>query len=173
MERKLVFTLRIVLLAWFCLAFSLPVAGSSEEEVFPEAEDVARLLNGEKPLGVLFHIYEQSEDALEWVLPRVVRYTERFRTKWGDVPIAVVTHGAEMLGLARGRSSTNADALKLAEQLVRRQGVLIHVCGTYASSMGLGTADFPDFIDVVPFGPTQVADYVEVGYEKIDLELTW
>jgi len=39
--------------------------------------------------------------------------------------------------------------------------------------MGLAEADFPAFIDVVPYGPSLIRDYNDLGYALIDMELTW
>ena len=125
------------------------------------------------PQGVVFDIREYDVDALEWVGPRLVRYVELLRARFPDIPIAVVSHGDEMLALKKSNHNQYKRVHKIAKQLVNEHHVIFHLCGSYVTFNGLIVGDFPDYLDVVPFGPTQIADYREVGFEHVTLELTW
>jgi intracellular sulfur oxidation DsrE/DsrF family protein len=55
------------------------------------------------------------------------------------------------------------------QQLVK-DGVSLHVCGTYAEKHGLHEEDFPEYVNVAAAGPAQINDYIAVGYLRIKIE---
>ncbi|MCU7811034.1 MAG: hypothetical protein KZQ77_07325, partial [Candidatus Thiodiazotropha sp. (ex Notomyrtea botanica)] len=58
--------------------------------------EVDRLLEAdEEPVGVVFEILEDDDDALGWALPKVARLSAQLRKRFPELPIAVVTHGRE------------------------------------------------------------------------------
>ena len=59
------------------------------------------------------------------------------------------------------------------QQLAMELDVEFYVCGAFAASIGLTNEDFPDYIEVAPFGPARITDYLSIGYEMISLELVW
>lgn len=172
-------SIRLVIIGLFLLlgatwhsAISAPCPASLDHVELPERYDVEFMISRDRPEGVVFHIYEQEEDALEWVLPRIVLYTRWIHEVWPEIPVAVVTHGSEMLALASAETETYPQVHKYAQELAESD-VMIHVCGTFSQTMGLSVEDFPRYIDVVPFGPAQIEDYRYLGYKVIDVELTW
>ena len=132
---------------------------------------VDRLLQAkEEPVGVVFEILEDDDDALGWALPLVARLSAQLRQRFADLPIAVVTHGREQFGLL----SEDADGLMApvhdsARQL-RSKDIDLHVCGVHAGWDGYAPEDFPDYVDVSASGPAQINDYRNLGYELIILQ---
>ena len=122
------------------------------------------------PLGVVFEIIEGSPDDLEWAIPRIVKFSKQLRDKFPDIGIAVVSHGSEQFGLMKSEAKEKAEVHKTVKSLSQEQDIPVHVCGTHASWYGKGEKDFPDYVDVTPAGPTQIANYEDMGYEKIVLE---
>lgn len=140
----------------------------------PELNEITWLVEQDKPpAGLIFEIREYDEEALIWVAPRLERYVEILRKRFPKLPIAVLSHGDEMLALTTANREAFARVHRIARRLVEDYGLNLHVCGTFAEINGLGIDDFPDDVDVVPFGPSQVADYKDLGYQLIGLELTW
>jgi intracellular sulfur oxidation DsrE/DsrF family protein len=45
--------------------------------------------------------------------------------------------------------------------------VPLHVCETHANWYGVTAEDFPDYVNVAPSGPAQLAAYREMGYDLI------
>jgi intracellular sulfur oxidation DsrE/DsrF family protein len=144
-----------------------------EDSEFPELDEIQTLMQSEEPTGIVFHVYEQSEDALEWILPRILRYTKMLRHQWKSLPVAVVSHGAEMFALATEELKDNPSVRSVVEELAQEYEIHIEVCGTYASNMGMTEDDFPRYVNMVPFGPSTLKDYMDIGYTKVDLELVW
>ena len=165
-------TLTIVL-CWLTVPTGL-FAQEINERDFPEIEDILEITRApEAPHGVVFVIYEYDFDAMEWVTPRLRHYIVILRERFEDLPISVVSHGDELISLTTEHKRLYPQVHKDIRDLVENYQIHFHVCGAYAAFNGLSEEDFPDYIDVVPFGPAQIADYRMVGYELIDLGLTW
>ena len=122
------------------------------------------------PLGVVFEVVEGDVDALKWAVPQINKFAKQLRDKFPDIAIAVVTHGKEQFGLVNTTKEANKDLHKKVKSLVQNQDIPVHVCGTHASWYGKGEDDFPDYVDVTPAGPTQIANYEDMGYEKIVMD---
>lgn len=156
------------------LSAFLTVSANETPNDLPELDEIQSILQADRPpTGILFTIYEYEEDALEWVIPRLSHYVDLIRRSFPALPIAVVSHGDEILTLTREQASIYQDIHKKIKNLVKRQHISFHICGSYAAYNGLSEEDFPEYIDVVPFGPSQITDYEAIGYELIELGLTW
>ena len=148
-----------------CLAFISPWAAAFEDQ-----KQVDYILKMQvPPLGVVFEIVEGDPDALDWAIPQVIKFSKQLRDKFPDMAIAVVTHGKEQFALMKSMEKENDEVHKGVKSLLS-QDIPVHVCGTHASWYGKGEKDFPDYIDVTPAGPTQIANYEDMGYEKIVLD---
>lgn len=153
------------------LFFTLTVIASED---YPEQAFVNQVLSEETPPpGVIFTVREYDEDALYWVLPRVEKYMLELRQRFPGLQIAMLSHGDELISLSLSNRHKHKTTHKLLQKLVTQDNLLFHICGTMAHMNGLDPDDFPDYVDVVPYGPTQIEDYQSVGFELIDLELTW
>ncbi len=122
------------------------------------------------PLGVVFEVIEGDVDALKWAIPQVNKFAKQLREKFPNIAIAVVTHGKEQFGLVKSKEKENTQLQNEVKSLVQNQDIPVHVCGTHASWYGKGEKDFPDYVDVTPAGPTQIANYEDMGYEKIVMD---
>lgn len=155
------------------LLCNLSISVMADEDL-PELEEVQAIAQmAEPPLGVIFTIREFDDDALEWVLPRVKQYVTLLRQKLPDINIAMMSHGDELAAASIEQRKRYPTMHQLLEKLVRNDRLLFHVCNTAAGMLDLDEEDFPDYVNVVPFGPSQVQDYLSMGYELVDLELTW
>ena len=134
-----------------------------------DAQITRLLAEAEPPQGVVFEIVEGDEDALERILPALRVDIRRLRERFPGLDIAVVSHGAEQFGLERRYRDELPGLHAAAEQLVREDGVDLHVCETHAGWYGVTAADFPDYVDVAPAGPVQISNYEALGYELIRL----
>lgn len=151
------------LLASFCLiAPGMPAWAESPIDPVLQAKQA--------PAGVVFEIATGKSDSLGWALPLVKNYIGQIRQRFPDMHIAVVTHGRELFALQKNRQDNAAAPVhKLTQQLVK-DGVSLHVCGTYAEKQGLHEEDFPEYVNVAAAGPAQINDYIAVGYVRIKIE---
>ncbi|MCI0507837.1 MAG: hypothetical protein L0Z73_17245 [Gammaproteobacteria bacterium] len=152
---------------WICCAALLAsVAVASEDQA-----KIDYILKMETPpLGVVFEIIEGSPNDLDWAVPRVVKFSRQLRDRFPNLAIAVVSHGKEQFGLMTSEAKAKSEVHKSVKSLTQEQDIPVHVCGTHASWYGKGEKDFPDYVDVTPAGPTQIANYEDMGYEKIILQ---
>ncbi|MGD8591206.1 MAG: DsrE family protein [Gammaproteobacteria bacterium] len=122
------------------------------------------------PFGVVFEIIEGSESDLEWAIAEVKKYSDQLRKRFPDIGIAVVSHGSEQFGLMKSEAKELKEVHATVKSLVQDDSIPVHVCGTHASWYGKDAGDFPDYVSVSPAGPTEIANYEDMGYEKIVLE---
>jgi intracellular sulfur oxidation DsrE/DsrF family protein len=140
----------------------LPFAASASESV--TLDEVLALQ--EEPDGVVIEIVTGSADALKWALPESQNYITELKKRFPDMPIAIVTHGREQFALTRKNQDGNKKVHSLTQAL-KKQGIQLHVCGTYAGWEGLTDEDFPEYVDVSAAGPAQINDYKAVGFLHI------
>ena len=134
-------------------------------------EKVDRIVkNQPPPFGVVFEIVEGSKKDIGWAMAEVKKYAAQLRQRFPDIGIAVVSHGREEFALMKSEENNYKEVHATVKSLVQDDAIPVHVCGTHASWYGKSENDFPDYVDVTPAGPTQIANYVDMGYERIVLE---
>lgn len=148
---------RCLLILMLCLPLAMHATPSPINEL---------LQRETAPAGVVFEIVAADEAFLNLALPQIEQMTAQLRARFPDLPVAVVTHGGEQFALLSEAEDDNRAAHVSARALVG-DDVPVHICGTHASWRKLGTADFPDYVDVAPSGPARVRAYEAMGYELI------
>jgi intracellular sulfur oxidation DsrE/DsrF family protein len=151
-------------LASFVLA---ALIASSLAQASSDDEVAALIARSTPPEGIVFEIVSWDGDALDWAVPAVRGYTERLRKQFPGLAVAVVTHGNEMFSLRSDVRATRAPMHADIEKLVGRDGVPVHVCGTYAERQGTTAEAFPRYVDVAPSGPAQIRAYRDLGYTLV------
>jgi len=142
-----------------------PEDGAASAEAARAVEAI--LAAGQPPPGVVFEIVTGEEDGLEWALPLVRDHVRRLRARYPGLPVAVVSHGEEMFGLAEEAAGGDPELHAQVARLRGRLGVTVHVCGTFAGWRGLAPEDFVEEVDVAAAGPAQVNDYRALGWTVI------
>lgn len=122
----------------------------------------------EEPAGVVFEIVTGKSNSLDWALPLVKDYIDKLRARFPGLPVAVVTHGQEQFALQK-KHADSAQAVHSLTQQLGKDGVALHVCGTYAGWKGVSEEDFPDYVNVSAAGPAQINDYKAVGYVLVKI----
>jgi intracellular sulfur oxidation DsrE/DsrF family protein len=116
------------------------------------------------PPGVVIEIVTSDEDALSWALPQAQNAVARLRATFKDLPVAIVTHGAEQFALAKNQKASHQTEHQIVQSLTKEEHVAVHVCGTHAEWKGFQPEDFPAYVDVAAAGPAQINDYKALGY---------
>lgn len=117
----------------------------------------------EEPAGVIIEIVTGKSNGLDWALPRAQQYIGKLKKRFPEMPVAIVTHGREQFALAKDKQKKNSKVHTLTQAL-KKDGVNLHVCGTYAGWKGLSEEDFPEYVNVAAEGPAQINDYKAVGF---------
>lgn len=146
----------------------------SRPSELPEMEELNQILYGSNKIeGIVFTIYESDESSLTDIMPRLLYYVSLIKKKFNDLPVAVVSHGDEMLALTTENIDYYPEVHSNLKKVVNHFDVYFHVCGSFARLNDLQIQDFSDYVDVVPFGPSQINDYQSLGYKTIDLEVEY
>ena len=127
------------------------------------------LAQDQPPPGVVFEIVTGDPQGLRWAVPQVVDYAKRLRERFPKLDIAVVTHGKEMFELEKSKRAEYPEVHAGIEQLAKEQHIPVHVCETYAAWRGVSAEAFPDYVNVAPAGPTQVKNYMDLGYVLVKI----
>lgn len=151
----------------FCFALVLSMELSAAE--YQHAE-INRLIQANfEPDGVVFDLMAWEDNTWDWAAPMIESLSQQLRNQYPDLDIALVSHGAELFDLALKQNRGDDPAIQKLESL-NKNGMEVHICGNYASYKKLGTDDFLPFVDVAPSGPTQIQDYVSLGFTLVVLE---
>jgi len=133
-------------------------------------EQVEEILSlKEAPAGIVFEIVTGESNSLEWALPETQNYIKELRARFPDLDIAIVTHGDEQFALKATNKKKYKKVHSLTQQLVQKDQVPLHVCGTFASWKNISEEEFPEYVDVAAAGPATINDYIALGYILIKL----
>ena len=162
MRNKFKLTLTLILSSLF---FNLTSYAADPAEQIKEI-----LSHKEAPAGIIFEIVTGESNSLEWALPETQGYIKELRARFPELEIAIVTHGNEQFALQKKKDKKYKKVHSLTQQLVNKDHVPLHVCGTYAGWKGVSEEDFPDYVDVAAAGPATINDYIALGYTLIKLQ---
>jgi intracellular sulfur oxidation DsrE/DsrF family protein len=164
----------LIFLLLLLLHGSLAAEDVVKPDETPELEEILYITRqSEQPEGVLMHTREYDESAFYWVAPRLEYYVSLLREAHRSLPLVILSHGDEMAALTRANITRYPEVHERIRKLVETYGVDFQVCGRFAAINNLDESDFPDFVHMIPSAPTALADYRDLGYELISIELTW
>jgi intracellular sulfur oxidation DsrE/DsrF family protein len=148
--------------------------GALGPEEAPELDEILHLVNeSENSQGVLLHTREYDEDAYIWVAPRLEYYVSLLRERYPEIPLIVISHGDEMRSLTVGNKTNYPDIHQTIQGLVEKHQVEFQVCASFANYNDIDVSEFPDYIQVIPSAPAAFTDYRELGFDLIEIELSW
>ena len=131
---------------------------------------VNRLIQGnDEPVGVVFELVENDKSTWEWAAPMIQDLRMQLKAKYPEIEIAVVSHGREQFQLIKKRAKRQKQAISILEDLVRKDNVNLHVCGTHSSWFGINPNSYLDIVDVTVSGPAKINDYINLGYQPVQL----
>jgi len=132
--------------------------------------EIQVLLNQQdSPSGVVFEIVSFHRDALKTAIPQIIKYSSLLRERFPKISIAVVSHGNEQFSLTTKNKSAYETVHKQIKTLGEQQNIPVHICATYASHKGVAESEFPEYINVAASGPSQIANYRELGFVLIKI----
>ncbi len=131
---------------------------------------VKRLIQSNSaPIGVVFELIESDKRTWQWAAPLIKSLRTQLKEKYPDIEIAVVSHGREQFQLTQKRAKHQKQAISILKDLVIKEGVDLHVCGTHSSWYDIDPNSYLDIVDVAVSGPAKINDYINLGYQPIQL----
>lgn len=158
------FTLIITLILSNLLFTQITFAADANKQI----EQILSLKKS--PEGIVFEIVTGANNSLEWALPKTQKFIKKLRVRFPKLEIAIVTHGNEQFALKTSNNKKYKKVHSLTQQLVQKNAVQLHVCGTYAEWKNVSEEEFPEYVDVTAEGPATINDYVALGYILIKLQ---
>ncbi len=156
--------LKILLIGVFLGAYPLSYA---QEYSHPS---VTRLIKADNdPVGVVFELIENDKNTWQWAAPMIKGLRDQLKEKYPDIEIAVVSHGREQFQLIKKRAERQKASISILEDLVRKENVDLHVCGTHSSWFDIDPSSYIDIVDVAVSGPAKINDYINLGYQPVQL----
>ncbi len=144
--------------------FSAGANASSENDI------QAILDQQEAPSGVIFEVVSLFEGTLELAIPKITNYSSALRKRFPNLSIAIVSHGNEQFSLTKNNKTHYNKLHKQVKKLTNDDDIPVHICATYAERKNVAESAFPDYINVAASGPSQIANYRELGYILIKLD---
>ena len=131
---------------------------------------VDRLLQSDNtPEGVVFELIENDKKTWEWAAPMVKELRDQLKEKYPNIEIAIVSHGREQFQLLKKRAKKQPQAIATLQDLVHTKNVNLHVCGAHSSWFGIDPSAYINFVDVTDSGPAMINNYIDLGYQPIQL----
>jgi intracellular sulfur oxidation DsrE/DsrF family protein len=85
----------------------------------------------------------------------------------GSLKIAMVLHGPDIKFFATDNYAGNKDLVDLAARLDAFGFVDLKICAVSVTDHGLPSDGFPPFIEIVPYGPTEISRLQADGYVRL------
>ncbi len=119
------------------------------------------------PVGVVFEIVDRDDDYLERAIPWVNQQIVLLREKFPGLDVAVVSHGSEQFALLKDADAAYPQIHSNVQRLISDHDIKLELCLGHANMKGFNQNDFPAYVDIEASGPSQIAAYEALGYDKV------
>lgn len=149
------------------LLYGVAVAAEFERGVVaPSSSGVLDAPDIERQRGV-YDVSLHDPQAILLLLTRLEQLAQQPNSQLQPADTALVLHGPELVFFTIGKYAQNRDLVDLAAKLDAFQAVEIKACSTKLRALGLQPQDLPAFIEIVPYGPSEVERLANDGYLKM------
>ena len=146
------------------IAFSLTVIHVASAST----DELKRIFASENaPSGVVFEIVDWDDEYLERAIPWVNQQIISLRERFPGLDIAVVSHGSEQFALLKDADAAYPEIHSNVQRLISDHDIKLELCLGHANMRGFNQEDFPDYVDIEASGPSQIAAYESLGYDKV------
>ena len=131
-------------------------------------DELKRIFASENtPAGVVFEIVDRDDEYLERAIPWVNQQIISLRARFPQLDIAVVSHGSEQFALLKDADVAYPEIHSNVQRLISDHDIKLELCLGHANMRGFNQEDFPDYVDIEASGPSQIAAYESLGYDKV------
>ena len=149
----------------------LAVGLMSATAAFANRDLEALLAADTAPAGVVFEIVDWEKEYLQTALPWVSEQITLLRERFPGLAVAVVSHGREQFALLRDTELVFPEVHSGVQRLVSDHDVELELCLGHAGMMGYDASDFVDYVTIEASGPSQIAAYEALGYQKVIVDI--
>ena len=112
----------------------------------------------------LFNVTDHSLEELEALLVRTEEVSKSHPADFDDLEIIMVLHGPDVDWFKKDNHEHNEKLIELAERLDKYDVIDMKVCETTLSNRGVDKEDLPEFIESIPYAPSEIQVRLEQGY---------
>jgi intracellular sulfur oxidation DsrE/DsrF family protein len=153
----------ITVIAGIAAAAYLVLPPPSRLPAGPAPASPATSLSTEKGL-FLFNVSLHTPEEIAGMLSRAEELSKTTRSDSLGTGIALVLHGPEIEIFAKKNYSRFRKTVDQAARLDAGRIIEVKMCRTEMKNRGIRQEDLPAFIEVVPYGPDEVARLRREGY---------
>ncbi len=118
----------------------------------------------EKNKNYLFDVSDHTIEEMEALLLRAEEVTQADPENFTDLEIVMILHGSDIDWFTSRNYQENKKLIDLAARLDKYDIIDMKVCETTMLSRGVSRDEIPDFIESVPFAPTEINTLTSQGY---------
>lgn len=123
--------------------------------------------NDAAPTRYFFDVYGHTAEEITALLRRAQSaHDELPEAEQDSITIAIVLHGPDVTFFAADNYAQYRELVELAATLDAQGYVDLKACTVSVSSRGLDAAQFPPFIEFVPYGPDEIDRLEAQGYVR-------
>ena len=115
----------------------------------------------------VFDVVIHEEDKMAQLLKRIEDLADEIITNKDTPELALVLHGPEIGYFTGSNYNRYMSLVDRAAELDKRGILDVKVCDSMIRTLGLENETFPDFIDRVPFGPSETERLVKQGFVRM------
>lgn len=151
-------SIRLIILVIVLAVSQLAVANKELDSLYAKQQ---------APNGVVFEIVDWDDDYLARAIPWVNEQIIALREQFPGLEIAVVSHGSEQFALLKDSDAAYPEIHSNVQSLIVDHDIKLELCLGHAGMRGFARSDFPEYVDIEASGPSQIAAYEALGYDKV------
>ena len=121
---------------------------------------------GDKPQYVFDVVIHEPEE-MDKLLTRIEQLSNTITADKNDPRLALVLHGPEIAFFTKNNYPQYMKLVDRAAELDKKGIIDVKVCDTMIQALEIQKSELPDFVEYVPFGPTEVERLVKQGFIKM------
>jgi intracellular sulfur oxidation DsrE/DsrF family protein len=115
----------------------------------------------------VFDVVIHEPDDMALLLDRIEQLSKTIPADKNDPALALVLHGPEISFFTRGNYSKYMNLVNRAASLDKKGIIDVKVCDTMIRALNIDEKELPDFVEHVPYGPSEVERLVKQGFIKM------
>ena len=115
----------------------------------------------------VFDVVIHEPEEMDKLLDRIEQLSSSHPPGKQDPSLALVLHGPEIAFFTRMNYTKYMDMVDRAAELDKKGVIDVKVCDTMIRALDLEDAELPDFVEHVPYGPTEIDKLIQQGFIKM------
>lgn len=121
---------------------------------------------GEVPKRYVFNVVLHKAEEIDQLLHRAEELAGR-KPVTANAGIALVLHGPEIEFFRRGNYTLYKATVDRARRLKQAGVIEIKMCRTQMRALDIRESEIPDFVEIVPYGPSEIGRLKGLGYVSL------